>query len=59
MADGPHRTGAVTWVGIGAAIVAWFIGLLVEVGPAVHLLLVLALALLAIEAYRRRAAATR
>ena len=42
------------WLGIGVAITAWLIGLLVEVGPAVHLLLVAALGLLLIQVRRDR-----
>jgi hypothetical protein len=42
----------VTWIGIGLAVVGWFIGLLLEVGPAVHLLLVVAVVLLVVEARR-------
>jgi hypothetical protein len=40
----------VTWIGIGLAVVGWFIGLLLELGPAVHLLLVVAVVLLVVEA---------
>jgi hypothetical protein len=43
----------VTWIGIGLAIVGWFIGLLLELGPAVHLLLVAAVLLLVVEVRRR------
>jgi hypothetical protein len=42
----------VTWIGIGLAVVAWVIGLLLELGPAVHLLLVVAVVLLVVEARR-------
>jgi hypothetical protein len=42
----------VTWIGIGLAVVGWFIGLLLEVGSAVHLLLVVAVVLLVVEARR-------
>jgi hypothetical protein len=45
-----------TWIGIGLAVVGWFIGLLLELGPAVHLLLVLAGVLLVVEARRTRPA---
>jgi hypothetical protein len=45
------------WIGVGAAITAWLIGLLVEVGPAVHLFLVAAAVLLVIQARRDRGAA--
>ena len=37
------------WIGIGAAVMAWFIGLLLEIGPVVHLLLLAAAGLLAIQ----------
>jgi hypothetical protein len=46
----------VTWIGIGLAIVGWFIGLLLELGPAVHLLLVPAVLLLVVEVRRRSGA---
>jgi hypothetical protein len=46
----------VTWIGIGLAIVGWFIGLLLELGPAVHLLLVAAVLLLVVEVRRRSGA---
>jgi hypothetical protein len=42
----------VTWIGIGLAVVGWFIGLLLELGPAVHLLLVVAVGLLVVEVRR-------
>jgi hypothetical protein len=42
------------WVGIGMAVVGWFIGLLLELGPAVHLMLVLAVVLLVVEVRRIR-----
>jgi hypothetical protein len=42
------------WVGIGLAVVGWFIGLLLELGPAVHLMLVLAVVLLVVEVRRIR-----
>jgi hypothetical protein len=44
------------WIGIGLAVVGWFIGLLLEIGPAVHLLLVVAVVLLVVEARRSRSA---
>jgi hypothetical protein len=44
----------VIWIAIGLAVMAWFIGLLIELGPAVHLLLVLAVALLVVEIRRTR-----
>jgi hypothetical protein len=43
----------VTWIGIGLAVVGWFLGLLLELGPAIHLLLVVALVLLGVEMRRR------
>jgi hypothetical protein len=46
----------VIWIGIGLAVVGWFIGLLLELGPAVHLLLVVAVVLLVVEARRSRPA---
>lgn len=42
------------WVGIGLCVVGWLIGLLLAVGPAVHLLLVVAVILLAVEVRRTR-----
>jgi hypothetical protein len=47
----------VIWVGIGIAICAWLIGLLLEIGPVVHLLLVVAAGLLLLEVRRDRGAA--
>jgi hypothetical protein len=44
----------VIWVGIGLCVVGWLLGLLLAVGPAVHLLLVAAVALLVIEVRRSR-----
>ena len=44
------------WIAIGAAVTAWLIGLLVEVGPAVHLFLVTAAILLVIQVRRNRGA---
>lgn len=44
------------WIGIGLAVVGWFLGLLLELGPAVHLLLVAAVVLLVVEARRARPA---
>jgi hypothetical protein len=43
------------WVAIGVAVVGWLLGLLLMVGPIVHLLLVLALVLLVVEVRRNRA----
>ena len=45
------------WIGIAAAISAWLIGLLLEIGPAVHLLLVAAAGLLLVKVRRDRDAA--
>lgn len=45
------------WVGIGLAVTGWLIGLLLEMGPVVHLLLVGAGVLLAIQVLRQRRAA--
>jgi hypothetical protein len=45
----------VIWVAIGLCVVGWLLGLLVNVGPAVHLLLVAAVVLLAVEARRTEA----
>ena len=45
------------WVGIGVAISAWLIGLLLEIGPAVHLLLLAAVGLLVVQMRRDRGAA--
>lgn len=43
------------WIGIGLCVVGWLLGLLVAVGPAIHLLLVVAVVLLVIEVRRSRA----
>lgn len=40
------------WLAIGLAITAWFIGLLLEIGPIVHLFLVLAIGLTVFAARR-------
>ena len=45
------------WLGIGVAVTAWLIGLLVEIGPAVHLLLLAAAGLLVVQVRRDRGAA--
>lgn len=42
------------WIGIGLCVVAWLIGLLLAIGPIVHLFLVVAAALLALEVRRGR-----
>jgi Na+/phosphate symporter len=47
----------VIWNGIGVAISAWLIGLLLEIGPVVHLLLVAAAGLLLFQVRRDRGAA--
>jgi hypothetical protein len=44
----------VIWIGIGLCVVGWLLGLLLAVGPAVHLLLVVAVVLLVIEVRRSR-----
>jgi hypothetical protein len=44
----------VIWVLIGLAIVGWLLGLLLQVGPVVHLLLVVAAVLLVVEVRRDR-----
>jgi len=46
----------VIWLGIGVAVTAWLIGLLLEVGPAVHLLLLAAVGLLVVQVRRDRGA---
>jgi hypothetical protein len=46
----------VIWVGIGVAISAWLIGLLLEIGPVVHLLLLAAAGLLVVQVRRDRSA---
>lgn len=45
------------WIGIAIAISAWLIGLLLEMGPVVHLLLVAAAGLLLVQVRRDRGAA--
>ena len=45
------------WIAIGAAVVAWLIGLLLAIGPVVHLFLIAAAALLAFQVWRGRASA--
>ena len=45
------------WLGIGVAITAWLIGLLVEIGPVVHLLLLAAAGLLVVQVRRDNGAA--
>jgi hypothetical protein len=46
----------VTWAAIGIGVVAWFVGLLLEVGSAIHLVLVGVVALLVVELRRARGA---
>lgn len=43
------------WIGIAVALVLWLLGLLFEVGPWVHLLLIAAAALLVVQVIRRPA----
>ena len=43
------------WVAIGLCVVGWLLGLLVNVGPAVHLLLLAAVVLLAVDVRRTEA----
>ena len=47
------------WIGIGIAIVAWLIGLLVAIGPVVHLFLIAAVGLRVFQVWRDRASAER
>jgi hypothetical protein len=42
----------VIWLAIGLAVTAWFIGLLLEIGPVVHMLLILAVGLTVFAARR-------
>jgi hypothetical protein len=42
----------VIWLAIGLAVTAWFIGLLLEIGPVVHMLLILAAGLTVFAARR-------
>lgn len=44
------------WLGIGVAVTAWLIGLLVEIGPPVHLLLLAGAGLLVVQVRRDRGA---
>jgi hypothetical protein len=44
----------VIWTGIAVTLVAWFIGLLLRVGPLVNLLLVLAAVLLVVQVINER-----
>lgn len=46
-----------TWIGIGLSITAWLIGLLLEIGPVVHLLLLVAAGLLVVQVRRDRGSA--
>lgn len=43
---------SVVWIVIGLCVVGWLLGLLVEIGPVIHLLLVVALVLLVVEMRR-------
>ena len=45
------------WLGIGVAVTAWLIGLLLEIGPIVHLLLLAAAGMLLVQVRRDRGAA--
>ena len=45
------------WLGIGVAISVWLIGLLLEIGPVIHLLLLAAVGLLVVQVRRDRGAA--
>lgn len=45
------------WLGIGVAVTVWLIGLLLQIGPVVHLLLVAAAGLLVVQVRRDRGAA--
>ena len=47
---------SLAWVGIALCVVGWLIGLLLEIGPLVHLLLVVAIILLVVELRRGREA---
>lgn len=42
------------WIGIAASLVAWFIGLLLQRGPLVNLLLVVAAVLLVVQVINER-----
>lgn len=44
------------WTGIAVTLVAWFIGLLLEFGPLVNLLLVVAAVLLVVQVINERQA---
>ncbi|MEK6191133.1 MAG: hypothetical protein AABM41_02275 [Chloroflexota bacterium] len=45
------------WLGTGVAVTVWLIGLLLQIGPVVHLLLVAAAGLLVVQVRRDRGAA--
>lgn len=45
------------WLGIGVAISVWLIGLLLQIGPVIHLLLLAAVGLLVVQVRRDRGAA--
>lgn len=42
------------WTAIAATLVAWFVGLLLQIGPLVNLLLVLAAVLLVVQVINER-----
>ena len=42
------------WIGIAVSLVAWFIGLLLQLGPLVNLLLVIAAVLLVVQVINER-----
>jgi len=44
----------VIWIGIAAFLVLWFIGLLLQLGPLVNLLLVIAAVLLVVQVINER-----
>lgn len=45
------------WLGIGVAVTAWLIGLLLQIGPVVHILLLAAAGMLVVQVRRDRGAA--
>jgi len=47
----------VIWLGIGVAISVWLIGLLLQISPVIHLLLLAAVGLLVVQVRRDRGAA--
>jgi large-conductance mechanosensitive channel len=42
------------WIGIAVTLVAWFVGLLLQIGPLVNLLLVAAAVLLVVQVINER-----